>query len=65
MITGHSPAEPVETVMGQGVVFPERIKRPRSEADHSPPSSTEVKNAWSVTYTSTYVFMTLYIIQRV
>jgi hypothetical protein len=27
------------------------VKRPRLEADHSPPSSAEVKNAWS--YTST------------
>jgi hypothetical protein len=27
------------------------VKRPGSEADHSPPSSAEVKNAWS--YTST------------
>jgi hypothetical protein len=34
------------------------VKRPGSEADYSPPSSAEVKNAWS--YTSTppkYVFM--------
>jgi hypothetical protein len=28
-----------------------RVKLPRREADHSPPSSAEVKNAWS--YTST------------
>jgi hypothetical protein len=28
------------------------IKRPEREADHTPPSSTEVKNAWS--YTSTH-----------
>jgi hypothetical protein len=27
------------------------VKRPRREAEHSPPSSAEVKNAWS--YTST------------
>jgi hypothetical protein len=27
------------------------LKRPEREADHSPPSSAEVKNAWS--YTST------------
>jgi hypothetical protein len=35
-----------------------RIKRPGREADHSPPSSAEVKNAWS--YASTHptnVFM--------
>jgi len=33
-----------------GALFLE-VKRPRLEADHSPPSSAEVKNAWS--YTST------------
>jgi hypothetical protein len=27
------------------------VKRPGREADHSPPSSTEVKNAWSCTFT--------------
>jgi hypothetical protein len=27
------------------------VKRPRREADHSPPSSAEVKNAWSHTST--------------
>jgi hypothetical protein len=31
--------------------------RPGREADHSPPSSAEVKNAWSYTSTSQYVFM--------
>jgi hypothetical protein len=29
------------------------VKRPGGEADHSPPSSAEAKNAWS--YTSTPV----------
>jgi len=28
------------------------VKPPGSEADHSPPSSAEVKNAWSYTSTS-------------
>jgi hypothetical protein len=28
-----------------------------AEADFSPPSSTEIKNAWSYTSTSQYVFM--------
>jgi hypothetical protein len=27
------------------------VKRPRREADHSPPSSAEVKNAWRYTFT--------------
>jgi hypothetical protein len=33
------------------------VKRPECEADHSPPSSVEVKNAWSYTSTPQYVFM--------
>jgi hypothetical protein len=33
------------------------IKWPSSEANHSLPSSAEVKNAWSYTSTPTYVFM--------
>jgi hypothetical protein len=31
--------------------------RPGSEADHSPPSSAEVKNTWIYTSTLPYVFM--------
>jgi hypothetical protein len=38
---------PIQWVPGS---FP-GVKRPRREADHSSPSSAEVKNAW--TYTST------------
>jgi hypothetical protein len=34
------------------------VKRPGCEADHSPPSSAEVKNAWSYTSTPQYAFMT-------
>jgi hypothetical protein len=33
------------------------VKRPRREADHSPPSSSEVKNAWSYTSTPQYVYI--------
>jgi hypothetical protein len=33
------------------------IKRPGREADHSPPSSAEVKNAWSYTSTPEYAVM--------
>jgi hypothetical protein len=33
------------------------VKRPEREADYSPPSSAEVKNAWSYTFTLQYVFM--------
>jgi hypothetical protein len=31
--------------------------RPGREADHSPPSSAVVKNAWSYTSTPQYIFM--------
>jgi len=34
-----------------------RVKRPGREADHSLPTSAEVKNVWSYTSTSQYVFM--------
>jgi hypothetical protein len=33
------------------------VKRPGRDADHSPPSIAEVKNAWSYTFTPQYVFM--------
>jgi hypothetical protein len=33
------------------------VKRPGREADHSLPSSADVKNAWSYTSTPQYVFM--------
>jgi len=33
------------------------VKQPGSGADHSPPSSAEIKNAWSYISTPQYVFM--------
>jgi hypothetical protein len=33
------------------------VKRPEREADHSPPSSAEVENAWSYISTPQYVFI--------
>jgi hypothetical protein len=33
------------------------VKQPGREGDRSPPSSAEVKNAWSYTSTPSYVFM--------
>jgi hypothetical protein len=33
------------------------VKRPVREADHSPPSSAEVNNAWSYTSTPQYAVM--------
>jgi hypothetical protein len=45
---------PIQWVPG---AFPLGVKRPGREADHSPLSDAEVKNAWSYTSTPQYVFM--------
>jgi hypothetical protein len=42
--------------MGTGGSFP-RVKQPEREADHSLPTSTEVKKMWIYTATSPYAFM--------
>jgi hypothetical protein len=47
----HPPIQWVPAVLSLGV------KRPGREADHSTPSSAEVKNAWSYTSTPPYVFV--------
>jgi hypothetical protein len=47
---GSGGIAPASYPMGTGGSFP-GVKRPGREADHSPPSSAEVKNSWS--YTST------------
>jgi hypothetical protein len=41
-----------------------RVKRPGREADHSLPSSAEVKNAWSYTSTLQYSFMVWYLVKK-
>jgi hypothetical protein len=38
-------------------LFPREVKRPESEADHSPATSAEVKKTCIYTSTSSYVFM--------
>jgi len=40
------------------------VKRPGREGDHSPPSSAEIKNAWSYTSTPPYVFMVWYLVKH-
>jgi hypothetical protein len=47
---------PASYPMGTRDSFP-GVKRSGREADQSPPSSAEVKNAWSYTSTLQYVFM--------
>jgi hypothetical protein len=39
------------------VVISARVKRPRREADHSPPASAEVKKVWIYTSNPPYAFM--------
>jgi len=49
-------AHPASCTLGNGGSFPGG-KLPGREADHSPPSNADVKNAWRYTSTSEYVFM--------
>jgi hypothetical protein len=39
-------------------------KAARCEADHSPPSSAEVKNSWSYTSTPQYVFVAWFLVKH-
>jgi hypothetical protein len=48
----HSASYPA----GAGSYFP-GVKRPGREADHSSPTSAEVKNTWIYTSTPPYIFM--------
>jgi hypothetical protein len=43
--------------------FPE-VKRPRREADHSPPCNAEVNNTWGYTFTPSYVFVVLRLVKQ-
>jgi hypothetical protein len=53
--TALGPTQPpIQWVPG---AFSLGVKRQRREADHSPPSSAEVKNAWIYTSTPQYIFM--------
>jgi hypothetical protein len=45
---------PIQLVPG---ALSPRVKRPVREADHSPPTSAELKNTWIYTSTPPYVFM--------
>jgi hypothetical protein len=56
LVQNGSGAHPASYPIGTGGCFPEGRVQGR-EADPSPPSSTEVKNAWSYTSTPQHVFM--------
>jgi hypothetical protein len=55
-VQNGSEAHPASYPMVTRGSFP-GVKRPGREADHSPPSSAEVKNAWSYTSTPQFVFI--------
>jgi hypothetical protein len=59
--TGSGP-HPASYPTSTGDYFP-GVKRPGREAEHSPPSSAEVKNEWSCTSTP-YVFLTWCLVQH-
>jgi hypothetical protein len=40
------------------------IKRPGREADHSPPTSAEIKNAWSYTSTAQFAFVAWCLVKK-
>jgi hypothetical protein len=58
-----SAAYPASYQMGIGVLT-QGIKRPEREADHSPPSSAEVRNVWSCTSIPQYFFMAWCLIKQ-
>jgi hypothetical protein len=51
-----SEAHPASYPMGTGGLSP-RVKRPRREVDHSPPTSAEVKITWIHISIPPYAFM--------
>jgi hypothetical protein len=56
MVQTDSGVHPPSYKMGTRSSFPE-VKRQGREANHSPPTSAEVKKMWIYTSTPTYVFM--------
>jgi hypothetical protein len=54
MALGPHTQPPIQWVPG---VLSLGVKQLGCEADHSPPSSARVKNAWSYTFIPQYVFM--------
>jgi hypothetical protein len=57
-------ANPASSPRGTAGFLHVGVKRPGRETDHSPPSSAEVKNEWSYTFTLPYVFMAWCLIEE-
>jgi hypothetical protein len=51
----HPVSYPVSILGGGGLSL--WVRQLGHEADHSPPSTVKVKNAWSYIYTRQYIFM--------
>jgi hypothetical protein len=49
-----STQPPMQWVLG---ALSPGVKRPEREADHSPPTSAEIKRMWTYTSTTPYTFM--------
>jgi hypothetical protein len=60
--TALEPAQP--PTQRVPAAFSPLVKRPGREADHPPPSSAEVKNAWRYVSAPQYVFMAWYLVKH-
>jgi hypothetical protein len=58
-----SGAHTASCPMGTGASYP-GVKQLGCEADHSPPSSVEVENAWSYASTPHYVFIAWFLFKQ-
>jgi hypothetical protein len=56
VVQTDSGVHPTSYAVGTGGSFP-GVKPPGREADHSPPTSAEVKKTWVYTSTLSYIFM--------
>jgi hypothetical protein len=58
LVPAGSGVHPTSYPMGTGALSP-GVRRQRREADHSPPTSAEVKKMWIYTSTPPYAFIVL------
>jgi len=63
MFSLHHGAHPAPYITGTRCSYP-GVKWPGHEADHSSPSSAEVRNVWGYTSTPPYIFMAWYLVMH-
>jgi hypothetical protein len=56
VMSQQRPDPPSLIYSGYRELFPEGVKRPGSEADHSPPSSAEIKNGGAISPLPTHLY---------